>query len=105
MMNTQTLPIHLNPKARIEMPLPKGWKRRWADIVRQVCREHLVSVDDLLSPCREVRLLKAREDLYWYAVRDTPLSLKQIGMRVGGRDHSTVIMALGHAKARRGEPK
>jgi chromosomal replication initiation ATPase DnaA len=98
-------PAHLDPSARIEMPIPKGWRRRWTDIVSQVCKEHHVKRDELLSPCRSENLLEARADLYWYARRDTNLSLADIGRRTGGRDHSTVIHGLARAIARRGEPR
>lgn len=97
--------IHLDPTVRIKMPLPKGWKRRWLEIVRQVCKEHHVLPEDLLSPCRTDILIEARADLYWYARRDTELSLADIGRRTGGRDHSTVIHGLARAVARRGEPR
>jgi chromosomal replication initiator protein len=103
MMNTT--PIHLDPTAVIPMPLPKGWRRRWADIVRQVCKEHRVKPEELLTGCRMEHLVEARADLYWFARRDTPLSLPEIGRRAGGRDHTTVLTGLRRAIARRGAPR
>jgi chromosomal replication initiation ATPase DnaA len=87
------------------MPTPKGWKRRWSDIVEQVCREHHVKREELLTGCRKEHLVEARADLYWYARRDTNLSLADIGRRSGGRDHTTVICGLKRAQSRRGAPR
>jgi chromosomal replication initiation ATPase DnaA len=97
--------IHLDPTAVIHIPVPRGWKRTWMDIVRQVCREHGVTQDDLTGRCRTERVLEARADLYWYARRDTALSLQAIGERTGGRDHTSVMSVISRAIARKGAPK
>lgn len=104
MMNTE-LPIHLDPRVRIEVPLPKGWTRRWKDIVAQVCQEHRVTEEQLYSACRADHLTAARADLYWFAFRDTRLAIDEIARRTGGRDQSSVRNLVKHAIKRRGEPR
>lgn len=50
-----------------------------------------VSVDVLLSSSRKRELVEARNILAFILKKATRLSLKSIGGKMGGRDHSTVI--------------
>jgi len=61
------------------------------EIERQVAARHGVSVAELRGPCRARRVAWPRQELMWRARRETRLSLPQIGERLGGRDHTTVI--------------
>jgi chromosomal replication initiation ATPase DnaA len=79
--------------------LPKGWRRTWAQIVADVCKQHMVRERDLFSPCRAGHLLRARQDLYLAARRDTTLSISEIARRTG-RHHTTVLNALKYVERR-----
>jgi hypothetical protein len=48
---------------------------------------------DITGPSRVARLVRARHCAAWLARRWTPLSTVQIGQRLGGRDHTTVLHA------------
>jgi len=59
-------------------------------IVVRACRVFKVSPADLRSARRSVRVSTARQFIYYWATRLTPMSLGQIGRQLGGRDHTTV---------------
>ena len=49
---------------------------------------------DLSSKTRLQQYVKARCMFYWFAKRYTTMSLQEIGLMVGGLDHSTIIHGL-----------
>jgi chromosomal replication initiator protein len=72
----------------------------FADIERQVALRHALTVEDLRGPSRARRVAWPRQELMWRARRETRLSLPQIGDRLGGRDHTTVIHGVRAHQAR-----
>jgi chromosomal replication initiation ATPase DnaA len=72
----------------------------YIDIERQVALRHGITVEDLRGPCRARRVAWPRQELMWRARRETRLSLPQIGERLGGRDHTTVIHGVRAHQAR-----
>lgn len=68
------------------IPLP-----RWKSIVREVSKKHGISIPDILSARRSVPVVRARHEVMYRLSTETTLSYPQIGKRLGGKDHTTVI--------------
>lgn len=66
----------------------------WAEIVRQVCAAFGISTAQLSSKSRKAEYVQARNAVYCLARKHTDLSLQDIGKRLGGRTHSTVIKGI-----------
>lgn len=65
-----------------------------ADIVKACARRYRVMISDILSARRNARIVKARQIAFFLAKRLTQRSLPDIGRRIGGRDHTTVLYAV-----------
>lgn len=59
-------------------------------IETRACRVFKVSLMELRSSRRNGNVVMARQFLYYWATRLTPMSLGQIGRLIGGRDHTSV---------------
>jgi len=71
------------------------WRHLHAyDAIEASARYHGVTPEDIYSHRREAFLVRARRVAMYVAKAATTLSLKQIGQRFGGRDHTTVINAV-----------
>jgi len=66
-----------------------------ARIVGEVCRHYQVSRSELASARRTTRLSVPRQVAMYLCRRHTEAPLQAIGAELGGRDHSTVMHALG----------
>jgi hypothetical protein len=82
----------------IHMP---SWKR----IVREVSKKHGVAIVDILSTRRSQPFVNARYEAMYRMRHETNMSFPQIGRRLGGRDHTTVLHGVReHAKRVGGQP-
>lgn len=72
-------------------------------IVRLVCQIYDVTKTDLLSDRRTRELVKPRQIACYLAKQLTPRSLPEIGRKLGGRDHTTVLHAIRKVEAMRGD--
>jgi len=64
------------------------------EFVKDVCRRHRLSEEELWSRSRKTRPKEARWEL-WYLIRkNLQLSLPHIGQRCGGYDHTTVMHGI-----------
>jgi chromosomal replication initiation ATPase DnaA len=61
------------------------------DIIREVCVRYGVTRTDLLSARRTAKVVLPRQIVMFIARQVTLLSLPQIGMRLGRKDHTTVL--------------
>lgn len=82
-----------------------GWAEtlrepRWREITREVCATHGVTFIDLCSPRRDKKTSEARAEACWRMRHETTLSLPQIGKRLGGRDHTTIIYNIRRFEAK-----
>lgn len=59
-----------------------------------VSARYNVSWYDLISLRRTARVVRPRQILMWLARHHTPRSLPEIGRRLGGRDHTTVLHSV-----------
>jgi len=69
-------------------------------IVGEVCRHYQVSRAELVSPTRTARVTLPRHIAMYLCRRHTDAPLGAIGKELGGRDHSTVVHALGAIEER-----
>jgi chromosomal replication initiator protein len=69
-------------------------------IVGEVCRQFQVSRSELVSAARTARLTLPRHVAMYLCRRHTDAPLGAIGKELGGRDHSTVVHALGAIETR-----
>lgn len=60
-------------------------------ILEKVCDYSRISRDDLASPSRQQTIVLYRQLAIYFMLRDTKLSLNQIGRLFGGRDHATIL--------------
>ncbi len=61
-----------------------------------------VPLDQIMSATREAQVVMAR-DLVSYIAHRAGYSMETIGRCLGGRDHTTILSAIGREKTRRGE--
>ena len=67
---------------------------KWKLILREVCEQHGISMDQLTSHNRAKHLIDARMLAYYRLHKELGLSLPQIGRYIGDRDHSTVFYGI-----------
>jgi chromosomal replication initiator protein len=72
--------------------LPQRGDVKPAAVVDMVARTYNLSVDRLISPDRSRDVALPRQ-IAMYLMRETNISLPQIGQALGGRDHTTVMYA------------
>jgi chromosomal replication initiator protein len=72
--------------------LPRRGDVKPATVIDVIAKLYNLSVDRLLSPDRSKEVARPRQ-LAMYLMRETNLSLPQIGQFLGGRDHTTVMYA------------
>ena len=65
-----------------------------AAIVQVVARHYGISPIDLVSHRRSREIARPRQLAMWIAATETTASLPEIGRRIGGRDHTTVLHAI-----------
>lgn len=70
----------------ISVPRNKG-----AEIVKEVCKKHGVSIQDLISERRHQYLVRPRQEMMYRLCTETDWSLPRIGRLLGGRDHTTIL--------------
>lgn len=73
------------------------------DILRDVAERYDVGVDEIVGPSRVRQFVVPRQEVMWRARHETPLSLPQIGQRLGGRDHTTVLHGVRQHERRMAE--
>ena len=66
-----------------------------ADAIKEIVAAHYqVPLEYILEKGRNVERVRARQALTYLLRKHTQLSLKSIGLAVGGQDHTTVLNAL-----------
>jgi hypothetical protein len=66
----------------------------WKTIIREVAAKHGVEIREMLSQRRGRPVVAARHEAVYRMRYETTMSLPQIGRRMGGRDHSTVLHGI-----------
>lgn len=75
-------------------PVKAGARPTLRHILLAVEKETGVHLDEILSPCRIPKIVRARQMYYWLARRLTEQSLPVIGRICAGKDHSTVVHGI-----------
>lgn len=77
-----------------------GVRASVARIIGEVCRHYNVSTTEIASARRTARVTVPRQVAMYLCRRHTDAPLQAIGAELGGRDHSTVMHALGAVERR-----
>lgn len=93
------LPAQPDPYDTSLIRAPKPIKQ----VVRYVAMKHQVSIRLILDSGRNAAVVRARQEIYWRLVAIGAYSLPQVGMWVGGRDHTTVLHGVREHAKRHGE--
>lgn len=73
---------------------------QWKRIMLEICVTHQVTMNDLRSARRDRKVVAARHEAAFRMNDETAMTLHQIGYRLGGRDHTTILYAISRHKAR-----
>ncbi|MCW3835999.1 helix-turn-helix domain-containing protein [Sphingomonas canadensis] len=89
--------------AALVAPELKVWRPRpvIGDLIDLAARETNLPVAMICGQSRDPAAVRARQAICWVAHRRFHRSLSQIGVLLGGRDHSTIHNAVDRADARR----
>lgn len=63
----------------------------WREIIAYVCIKTEVTIERLKSNRRHADIVRARHIAYWTLYNFTKDSLPAIGLKMGGRDHTTIL--------------
>ena len=88
---------HVPNESDTPAPLPPPTPPRPAtvrNIVAEVAAFHTIAAEHILSPNRKHGIVRPRQIACYLAKDLTKLSLSQIGKRIGGRDHTTVLHSI-----------
>lgn len=66
----------------------------WKRILLETCAKHNVSMIDLCSHRRFVKIVACRNEAMYRLRTETAMSLPAIGRRLGGKDHTTVLHGI-----------
>jgi hypothetical protein len=94
--------IPVGPRDIMAIGTKPSRKVKAKEILHRVASRHNLSVDTLLGHRRQKHIVRARHEAMFLIAEETQLSLPQIGMICGKRDHTTVLHAL--RKWRRDHP-
>ena len=78
----------------------RGREASVAEIIDEVCEHYHVSREEIASPRRTARVALPRQVAMYLCRQHTDAPLTRIGAELGGRDHSTVVHALGAIERR-----
>lgn len=68
---------------------------KWKQILDDVSKAHSIPIVTIIGACRSKAVVAARHEAAWIMHTHTKMSMSDIGRRLGGRDHTTIISALG----------
>jgi chromosomal replication initiation ATPase DnaA len=83
--------------AEISADLPRVWV---ASIQSVICGEFRISREELVSAQRSQRICWPRQIAFYLCCKLTSRSLPEIGLRFGGKDHTTVLHGRDKVKDR-----
>lgn len=69
-------------------------------IMREVCSKHSVTRAELVGGQRSRHIVAARQEAAYRMKKETTLSLPQIGRRLGGKDHATILYCVRRHEAK-----
>jgi chromosomal replication initiation ATPase DnaA len=66
-------------------------RKFFTDIKEEVCKKHGVTKEEFDGHARYDKFINARQEAWWRAKQETDLSYTLIGMRSGGKHHTTIL--------------
>jgi hypothetical protein len=94
------LPAPPEPLEETRLPAVTLTTPAWKQIVQDVCDKHGFTLPEILGARRSKVIVIARHEAFYRLSTETTMSLPQIGYRMGGKDHTTVIHGIRQHKAR-----
>jgi hypothetical protein len=79
-------------------------KSRFTRELEAVAKRHGLKVPDLKGPCRRREYVLARQEAMWIGHVRLGMSYPDIGRRLGGKDHTTVLHGVKKHAKRHGLP-
>lgn len=77
------------------LPEPPVFKvGQWKVIIRDICKKYEIHLADLMSIRRDRATVRARHEAMYRMRVETTMSMPEIGRRLGGRDHTTVLHGI-----------
>jgi len=64
---------------------------KWKGIKAEVARKHGITLKEMASPQRKRNIVLARQEAFYRLKTETAMSFPEIGRRMGGLDHTTVL--------------
>lgn len=99
-MSNEKISPYLFPGLKLEFlnmrehPYLKNYKITEKQIFEIVGQEYGLTKDEIISSSRKRECVESRHLMAYIIKRKTKFSLKNIGMRLGGRDHTTIIHSV-----------
>lgn len=60
-------------------------------IINEICNEYSIKPEDIQKNTRKIEILEPRQKAMYFAKMYTKLTTKQIGEKIGQKNHSTVL--------------
>lgn len=78
------------PKVRHQ---PTEWRPRasWRPVIRDIVQRHDVCPKDLEAGWKDARHVRCRHEIWWHLNKKLGVPFNQIGKRLGGFHHSTIL--------------
>lgn len=99
-LTNQKITIELAKRVLLHLTEKKPDSVMLETILKSVAKHYSVSIQDLRSKTRQKSVATARQTAFYVMKKHSISSLQAIGNYVGGRDHSTVIHAIGKVEIR-----
>jgi chromosomal replication initiator protein len=93
MLHGRPVTAELAAEALEDLVTPERANREPPDILAAVARHYGVSVDEIRGKSRQKEIVAPRHLAMYLLREDARLSYPQIGILLGGRDHSSVLHA------------
>jgi hypothetical protein len=77
-----------------ECPRDYSFQGKFPQVLDVISKFYFVHTIHIVSQQRTALICRARHLVMWFAYHVTGMSLSQIGRRLGGRDHTTVLSGL-----------
>ncbi|MCK4517403.1 chromosomal replication initiator protein DnaA, partial [Candidatus Babeliales bacterium] len=97
-LTNQPITLDLAKQVLLHIPEQKNDGIMLEKVLRTVAKHYSISLQDLRSKKRQQSIARARQIAFYLMKKHTISSLQAIGNYIGGRDHSTVIHAIGKIK-------
>lgn len=82
---------------------PAGRGPQMDEIIKSVCNFYSIGEKDLVGTSRKACFVMPRQTAIWLIRELTQVSLMDIGDRIGGRDHSTILHSIQRCQYRQAE--